>query len=116
MTVLFSGLQVTLGGIQSQNLLAIASDLKVPGTSQVIRLSVDATVFPLGTTTLGIGLSRDGGSTWQTASMTCPGSLAPSSGKWVMNYGLGTDDVPTHVRVTVDAALGFSTNMTVEVL
>lgn len=109
MAVLFSGLHVTVGAVQSQRVLVVPS-------GNIIRLTMDATVFPLGTTTLGIGVSLDGGNTWKTSSMTCPSSLLPPSGKWVMNYVLGANDAPTHARITVDTALGFSANTTVEAL
>src|SRR5258708_7696234 len=106
MAVLSSGLMVVVAGVQASTTLAVSSGTK-------IRVSMDSTVFPLGTTTIGIGISTDGGSTFQVASMGCPGS---KSGNWVMTYELGPDDVPTHTKVMIDAAIGFSASMTVEAL
>src|SRR4029077_7980781 len=109
MAVLSSGLLVVVGGVQFQRVLAISS-----GT--LVRLTMDGSVFPLGITTLSIGISTDGGATFNVASMTCPGGVTPLGGNWVMGYELGPSDVPTHTKIMVDAALGFSSNMTVEVL
>lgn len=113
MTTLFSGLQVVVGGVQAERVLSIPSDIKQPGVPLTIRVTMDSSVFPLGTTTLGIGISKDNQASYKSASMTCPGS---KSGVWEMFYSLGPDDAPTHTRIGLDATLGFSSNMTVEAL
>lgn len=115
-TVLFSGLQATLAGIQSQNVLSIPPEAKQAALAQIIRVSMDATVFPLGNTVISLGISMDGGSIFKTASMTCNGAILPRNGKWTMAYALGADDVPTHTKVSIDAPLGFTSSMTVEAL
>lgn len=116
MAVLFSGLQVVVAGVQLAGPFAIPGDLKQSGVEQVFRLSADATVFPLGTTTLTVGISMDGGTTFRTASMACTGGVLPLGNKWVMTYALGANDTPTHAQITISAPLGFSANVTVEAL
>lgn len=116
MAVLFSGLQVVVAGAQLAGPFAVPGNLKQAGVGQVFRLSADATVFPLGTTTLSVGVSMDGGATFRTASMSCVGGILPKGNKWFMDYGLGKDDAPTHVQITIGAPLGFSVNVTVEAM
>lgn len=116
MAVLFSGPQVVLAGIPAEKILVSPDGSKQNGLEQLFRVSMDASVFPLGETTLSLGISMDGGASFKTSSMTCTGGLLPRAGKWVMNYALGADDVPTHTRVSISALLGFTSNMTVEVL
>lgn len=114
MAVLFSGPQINGAGFQSGSPIAISGDLKQPGVELVIRLTMGASVFPLGTTTLYISISTDGGATYSTASMTCVGpAVIPN---WVMIYGLGPDAVPTHTGISINAPLGFTGNMTVEAI
>lgn len=114
MTVLFAGPQINAAGLQSGNPIAIPGGLKQDGVEQVIRLTMGASVFPLGTTTLSIGISTDGGATYHRASMTCVGpAIVPN---WVMAYGLGPDAVPTHTQISIDSPLGFTAAMTVEAL
>jgi streptogramin lyase len=116
MTILFSGLQAVLAGVPAEKILAPPADSKQAGLEQVFRVSMDATVFPVGATTLSLGISVDGGATYKTSSMTCTGGLLPRSGKWTMNYALGANAVPTHTKVSINAPLGFTSNMTVEAL
>jgi hypothetical protein len=115
-TVLFSGLQATLAGIQAQNVLLVPPEAKQASIAQAIRVSMDATVFPLGTTILAVGISTNNQASFRTASMSCIGGIVPRSNKWTMTYALGQDDVPTHTKITIDAPLGFTSSMTVEAL
>lgn len=114
MTVLFSGLRIVAAGVKAESVLAIPADIKKAGAPQTISVKMDATAFPLGITTLSIGISTDNQVTFKTASMTCPGGTLPKGNTWSMEYELGPDDVPTHTKVTVDSSLGFTANMTVE--
>lgn len=100
-----------VGGVQAERILSIPAELKQPGTQLTIRVSTDASVFPIGVTTIGIGISMDNQASFKSASMTCPGS---KSGVWEMLYSLGSNDAPTHARIRIDTTLGFSSNMVVE--
>lgn len=116
-TTLSSGLQVVLAGVQAQSVIAIPGNLKQAGVAQAIRVTANAAAFPAGTTTLSIGLSTDGGLTFHTAQMACPGGVAPNGDNtYIMSYALGVDDAPTHTRISFDALVGFSSNVTVEAL
>jgi hypothetical protein len=115
-TVLFSGLQATLTGIQAQNVLLVPPEAKQASLAQVIRVSMDATVFPPGTTTLSVGISTNNQASFRMASMTCPGGVIPKGNKWVIGYALGPDESPTHTKVLIDAPLGFTSSMTVEAM
>lgn len=116
MAILFSGLQAVLAGVPAEMVLAPPGGSKQAGLEQAFRVSMDATVFPLGTTTISLGISVDGGSTFRTASMGCIGGVLPRSGKWVVAYALDPDAIPTHTKVSINAPLGFTSNMTVEAL
>jgi len=108
--VLFSGLQVTVGGVQSQAVIAVASGSR-------IRLTMDASVFPVGTTTISIGISTDGGVTYKSASMGCIGGVgANGAHNYVMTYEREPGATITHTKVTVDSLVGFSANTVIEAL
>jgi hypothetical protein len=113
MTILFSGLQVVVGGVQAERVLSIPGGLKQAGVPQIIHVEIDSSLFPVGITTISIGISLDGRVSFKTASMTCQGGL---HSKETMRYSLGPNDIPTDARVRIDAPLGFSSNMTVEAL
>lgn len=102
-------LLVVIGGVPSVTVQAISSGSKV-------QVGMDATTFPLSDVTMSIGISTDNQANYRTASMKCPSGILPRDSKWAMSYRLGETDVPTHTKVTIDSTLGFSSNMTIEVL
>lgn len=116
MTILFQGTLNAPQGPRESPVFNVPN-IKQPGVSLDIKVSFVAENFPAGTTTITLFISLDGGFSYRSASMTTinPATFrGPPPHFWVMTFGLGPNDIPTHAKFSTDAPQAFSTQATLE--
>lgn len=112
MSTLFSGSLAFPQGVHTSAVIPVPGNIKQPGAALTIKASFVSENFAAGTTKITLFISLDGGATFLSASMTCvnPASFrGPAPHFWVMTFGLGADDIPTHAKYETDAPSAFST-------
>ena len=117
MTVLFDSVVPILGGVNESALMAVPGGIKQPGIPLTLLLSVENTLMPVGTSTLTIFLSSDGGATFRSASSSgSPPTVRRGVGPhfWQMGYSLGANDVITHVKFSTNVPSTFVAQVKLE--
>lgn len=118
MAVIFSGSLVVAAGPKTYTAIPV-SGIQSTGKSLQVNITMPGNVFPTGQTTLTIGISHDGGLTYQEASGIYTGPIAPGKdGVTIPQQSLGFEianaTTVTHVRLKTDAPSAFSLPVTVD--
>lgn len=114
--VLFHGMVAVPQGPWHSVPVLIPVEAQHPGMG--IRLTMDADPCPPGTTTMTLAISRDGGRTYQSASMDCinpapwPESMEHT---WWLRYALSDTEQADVVSYHISAPAAFMTVVTLEV-
>lgn len=119
MTILFQGNLNSPQGPRESPVFVVPSNIKQPGVSLGIKASFVAENFPVGTTTITLFISIDGGNTYRSASTTVvmPATFrGPAPHFWFLTFELGPEDVPTHTKFFTNAPQAFATPATLETI
>ena len=85
MTILFQGNRIIRAGADESSVIPVPQNIKQPGQSLEVKISLVWDDFPTGTTSIEMLLSMDGGATFpRSAGGTWP---MPSSGAWASSWG-----------------------------
>lgn len=117
MTTLFQGNRTIPSGQAESSVLPVPQNIKQPGQSLQVQLSLVWDDFPTGTTAIDIFLSLDGG-------LTFPRN---AGGTWVMphefrgnpphfaviGFSLGVNDTVTHAKYVTNSPTQFTTQVTI---
>ena len=118
MTVLFSGSVPIVAGPRESAAFSVVGS-KIAGNVLRIRVSMNEATFPVGTTTISVMVSSDGGVTYRTASGTYINPAqwrGPGPHFWFLEYGFGAGELATHVKYATDAPQAFTTQVIVEAI
>jgi hypothetical protein len=119
MTVLANALLSIPAGQNTRAPQTISSALKNPGVAQILRVTLDATNFPLTSpVTITIGISIDNGATFRTASITSFSPTLPSRfpGSYVITLSLDDNSTVTNAQLSTDSPSAFQTQTLIEII